>query len=54
MFKTYKDLMKYIREENVEMLDLKVIDLIGRWHHMTYSTRHLRESIFTDGTGISL
>ena len=54
MFKSPEDLMKFIRDENVEMLDLKVIDLVGRWHHMTYSTRHLRESIFTDGTGISL
>ncbi len=47
-------MLKYIWDENVEMLDLKVIDLNGRWHHMTYSTRHLRESIFTEGTGISL
>ena len=54
MFKNHEDLMKFVRDADIEMLDLKVIDLPGRWHHMTYSTRHISEKVFTDGTGISL
>jgi glutamine synthetase len=54
LFANVEELLNFIDLENVEMLDLKVLDLNGRWHHMTYSTRHLRKSIFTDGTGISL
>lgn len=46
--------MKFIRDNEIEMLDLKVIDMPGRWRHMTYSTRHLKETVFTDGTGISM
>lgn len=54
MFTNVEELMNFIELEDVEMLDLKVTDLNGRWHHMTYSTRHLRKSIFTEGAGISL
>ncbi len=54
MFSNSEEMLRFIKDLNVEMLDLKVIDLHGRWHHMTYSTRYLKESIFTEGTGISL
>lgn len=54
MFQNPDELLKFIRDNKVEMLDLKVIDLIGRWRHMTYSARHVTEKLFSQGTGISL
>jgi glutamine synthetase len=54
MFSDVKDLLRYIRNEKIAMLDFKVIDLAGRWRHMTYPTQNLQERIFEEGTGISL
>lgn len=54
MFSNPDELLKYVRDNQVKMLDLKVIDMAGRWHHMTYSAKSVKEYIFTDGTGISL
>src|SRR3989337_1003122 len=54
VFKDAEELLRFVKEERVEQIDLKVIDLLGRWHRMTYSARNLKESVFTRGTGISL
>lgn len=54
MFKNAEELLRFVKQENVQQVDLKVVDLFGRWHRMTYSGRNIRESVFTKGTGISL
>ena len=47
-----KEIVKFAREQNVEMVDFKVVDLIGRWHHITIPASQLTESTFTEGIGI--
>ncbi len=47
-------MLKYIRDNKVEFVDLKVIDLPGRWRHMTFTAAHLDEKIFEKGYGLSL
>lgn len=54
MFSDLKELLSYIKKHEIQMLDFKVVDLAGRWRHMTYSTKKLNEKIFAEGTGISL
>ena len=54
MFSDLKELITYIDTKKIQMLDFKVIDLTGRWRHMTYSTKNLNHNIFKTGTGISL
>ena len=54
MFSDQKELLEYIKKNNIQMLDFKVVDLTGRWRHMTYPTKHLDKEIFEEGTGISL
>jgi len=54
MFSSVKELLDYIKKNDIQMLDFKVVDLTGRWRHMTYSTKNLNEKIFVEGTGISL
>jgi len=54
MFADLKELLSYIKTNEIQMLDFKVVDICGRWRHMTYSTRYLNEKIFIDGSGISL
>jgi glutamine synthetase len=52
MFLTIEEMLKLVKEQSIEMVDFKVIDLIGRWHHVTIPVSQLNESTFTDGVGI--
>jgi len=47
-----EETLKFVKDHSVEMVDFKVIDLIGRWHHVTIPASQLNDSIFTDGIGI--
>ncbi len=54
MFSSIADVLAYIREQHIEQVDVKVVDLQGRWRRMTYEASRLREHFFAEGTGISL
>ena len=43
------DLLKSIKENHVEMLDLKFVDLFGQWHHLTLPAQKVDEAIFSKG-----
>ena len=36
---------------DVDFIDLRFVDLPGRWHHVTIPTTRLRPSLFVKGTG---
>lgn len=52
MFLSIEEAIKFVKDEKVEMVDFKVIDLIGRWHHVTIPASQFSESIFIDGMGL--
>jgi glutamine synthetase len=52
MVLTKEEILKFVKDQSVEMVDFKVVDLIGRWHHVTIPVGQLSESTFTDGIGI--
>jgi len=52
MFSTDKEILKFAKEQKIEMVDFKVVDLIGRWHHITIPVSQLSESTFIEGIGI--
>lgn len=54
MFATIDEALQYIKAENIVFIDVKVVDLQGRWRRMTYSAAHLERRFFEEGTGISL
>ncbi|MFC1706230.1 glutamine synthetase beta-grasp domain-containing protein, partial [Planctomycetota bacterium] len=54
MFAAVKDVFEYIRNRGMEQIELKVVDLQGRWRRMTYSAATVTERLFHEGTGISL
>lgn len=54
MFNNAEELLKYIRDEKVEQLDLKVVDLPGKWHHLTLRSEGLDLKTLTRGMGLSL
>jgi len=52
MVLTMEEIFKFVKDQSIEMVDFKVVDLIGRWHHLTIPVSQLSESTFTDGIGI--
>lgn len=51
MFKNYDELKRYCFENEVEIIDFKVADLNGRWHHLSIPSGRLSERIFSEGIG---
>jgi len=49
MVKTFEELIKCRDEKNIEAVDLKFVDLFGRWHHLTIPANRLDEKLFTEG-----
>jgi len=52
MFSTIEEMFGFVKDEKIEMIDFKVIDLIGRWHHITIPASHFNERTFVQGIGI--
>ena len=52
MVLTNEEVLKFVKAQSIEMVDLKVLDLCGRWHHITIPTSQLSKSTFTDGIGM--
>ena len=49
MFKGADDLLAYIRDENVEMIDIRFCDLPGVMQHFTVPAGSFSEAVFEDG-----
>ena len=44
------DVMKLIKEKEVEYIDLRFNDMRGKMHHVTFDVDMFEESYFTEGT----
>jgi glutamine synthetase len=42
-------LIRSVKDTQVEMIDLKFIDLFGQWHHLTIPSTYLSEKTFSQG-----
>lgn len=51
MFKTYEEVMGYCREEQIQMIDFKMIDLLGRWRHLSIPTNRFTPDTLKYGIG---
>ncbi|MBQ6333895.1 MAG: type I glutamate--ammonia ligase [Erysipelotrichaceae bacterium] len=51
MFKNIKEAEKYIKENNVRFIDLKLVDLRGRFRHLSIPAERLNEKLMKDGIG---
>jgi glutamine synthetase len=47
-----KAVLEFVKENNVQMLDLRFTDLPGLWHHVSYPIAMLSESSFEEGFGM--
>src|SRR5437667_322869 len=48
---TPKDVLKFAKDNKVEAVDLKFLDLLGLWQHFTIPTSELTEELFEEGNG---
>ncbi len=48
---TPKDILKKIEEEDVKIVDIRFVDLIGTWQHFSIPSHALEEDVFEEGLG---
>ncbi len=51
MKKTVADILNIIKENNIEMIDFKMVDINGQFRHVTIPANHFDESTLTEGIG---
>ena len=51
MFKNVQEVVNYIRENKIKIVDFKVITLNGKWRHLSIPSERLNEKTFTEGIG---
>lgn len=51
MFNSIKEVQKFIKEQNIAFVDFKMIDLKGRWKHLSIPASRLTESTLVEGIG---
>ncbi len=47
-----KAVLDFVKEHNVQVLDLRFTDLPGLWHHVSYPINQLSEASFEEGFGM--
>jgi glutamine synthetase len=50
MFKNGKEVLKYIKDNDVKYVDLRFTDPRGKWQHVTFDQSMIDEEVFEDGT----
>lgn len=48
---SHDDLIQLLRSAEVDFVDLRFVDLPGRWHHVTLPTTRITPSVFSSGVG---
>ena len=51
MFKTVKEAQEFIKANDIKMIDFKMIDIDGRWRHITIPSNRLNEDTMVYGIG---
>ncbi|MBN3923353.1 type I glutamate--ammonia ligase [Nostoc sp. NMS4] len=46
---TPQEVLKRIQDEKIQLIDLKFVDTVGTWQHLTLSQDQIDETAFTDG-----
>jgi glutamine synthetase len=52
LFKSVKQAKEFTRRQKIEMIDLKFVDLYGRWHHLSLPISQFDDSLFKKGVPI--
>jgi glutamine synthetase len=49
--KTGRDVIRFVKNAGIEIVDLKFVDVPGTWQHFSFTIDELNEGLFTDGIG---
>ncbi|MFM6191745.1 type I glutamate--ammonia ligase [Planktothrix sp.] len=49
MSETAQEVLSMIEDQGIQMIDLKFVDMLGTWQHLTVHNSQIDESSFTDG-----
>lgn len=49
MFQTPQEFLNYVKEKNIQIIDLKFIDMPGIWQHLSMYHNQIDESSFSEG-----
>ena len=52
MARTAQDIMAMIREQNIQMVDFKMVDIHGQYRHVTIPAQNFNEDTLVDGGGV--
>ena len=51
MSKTVQDILNIIKENNIEMVDFKMVDINGQYRHVTIPAKNFSETTMQNGIG---
>ena len=51
MSRSVQDILAMIRENNIEMVDFKMVDINGQYRHVTIPARNFNEDTMRNGIG---
>ena len=51
MAKSVQDILQLIREQNIQMVDFKMVDINGQYRHVTIPARNFSEETMKSGIG---
>ena len=51
MFSSAQEALKYIQDNKIDMVDLKVVGIAGQWLHITIPARQFTQKHFEEGVG---
>jgi len=51
MFNNCEELQNYCQQNSIKMIDFKMIDLLGRWHHLTIPSERFTKETIEQGIG---
>ncbi|MBN1425115.1 type I glutamate--ammonia ligase [Candidatus Fermentibacteria bacterium] len=51
MFSSLEELQQYVKSEEIQAIDLRFVDLLGAWHHITIPARAANDELMEKGVG---
>ena len=51
MFSNAKELLKYVSDKGIQMVDLRFVDFPGLWQHFSITSKEVDEGMFEEGVG---
>ena len=48
---TPKELIKFVEDKQLKIVDLRFVDLLGLWQHFSVTASELNDEMFKEGVG---